>query len=80
MRLQGLHRGSLNVAFADGSARTLPPSISHWETGDPNSSTNPWPFHKPPQNAAWGAWHENGTPQVWDDLVMPNDAGVPDRF
>ena len=76
MRLQGLHRGSLNVAFADGSARTLSPSISHWETGDPNSATNPWPYHKPPLSAAWGAWHENGDPQVWDQLVMPNDGGA----
>jgi prepilin-type processing-associated H-X9-DG protein len=67
-RLQGLHRGLLNVAMADGSVRPISPSISHRETTDakhdynhPASGVNPM-MNPSPQS--------DGT---WDQLVMPND-------
>ncbi len=67
-RLQGLHRGSLNVALADGSARTISPSISHKETSDPNH---------PQPGVNWVMGSANG---VWDRLVLPNDGESPGNF
>lgn len=67
-RLQALHRGSLNVALADGSARSISSSISHRETSDPN---NPQP------GVNWVMGSANG---VWDELVLPRDGESPGNF
>jgi prepilin-type processing-associated H-X9-DG protein len=61
-RVQGLHYGNLNVAFADGSVRPLLKHISHLEISDPDSP-------------GWGVDPEMGTGAigVWDQLLLPND-------
>ncbi len=60
-RVQGFHGGSLNVALADGSARSILPLISHRETTNPN---NPKLGVNPVMGSANG---------VWDDLILPRD-------
>jgi prepilin-type processing-associated H-X9-DG protein len=68
-RVQGLHYGLLNIALADGSVRSLSPSISHRETGDPNH---------PEPGAGWDVMGPaNG---VWDQLMLPNDGQSPGSF
>ena len=70
-RLQGLHRGVLNVALADGSTRSLSPSIDHAETSDPNN----------PQLTSNTQWITmRSTTGVWDRLVLPNDGQVVGDF
>ena len=67
-RVQAMHRGALNVALADGSARSLAPSISRRETSDPN---NPQP------GVNWTMGSANG---VWDQLLLPRDGESPGNF
>ncbi len=66
-RVQGNHAGSLAVALADGSTRTISSSISRRETSDPDR----------PQigvNAVMGT-----DDQVWDHLLLPADGAATDQ-
>lgn len=70
-RVQSLHLGGINVAFADGSVRMLPPNLDHQEITDPNrdhlGSGDPDPINiKTAQT--------NNLPLgVWDRLLLPRD-------
>ena len=61
-RVQGLHYGNLNAAYADGSVRPILRTISRLEVSDPD-------------NPEWGVDPEMGTGPngVWDRLLLPTD-------
>jgi prepilin-type processing-associated H-X9-DG protein len=70
-RMQGMHPGGLNVAMADGSVRTLRPTMARQEITDPKmdafGSGDPDPIDIATANAA-------GLPLAsWDRLLLPRD-------
>ena len=63
-RVQGLHYGNINVAFADGSVQSLSPGITHRELDSSVAVNYVTDNHIPRMGK------ENG---VWDQLLIPFD-------
>jgi prepilin-type processing-associated H-X9-DG protein len=77
-RVQGLHPGGMNVAYADGSVRMLPPNLDHQEITNPNQDHlrpgDPNPVNIDAAKAA------NLPLGIWDRLVLPRDGEAVGAF